>query len=456
VSRAPDSHIDDVAAARDTLLLELLLDVGSELSGAQLYLVRGRELRGHLACDDDGIDDRGVRHRRLPLSLLSVACRTVNQGIPYFGPVPPTDPCAALVAPEVLAEQGLALLPLRLGERAVALLLGHPRRAIDRALRDVLCVLVHDAASGLGKLIADARQRRRAGDTPAGGGAKARQDASPPQRTQHASSPSRKQEQHDDNDEGLGDDTIDDAMQREPAERPVYDVGRGSDKPRKRRKTLSGHPGAQLIFGSQELPAPVLPKEPAPAAPAAPAALAAPAPAPAPASTPAPTPASTPAPAVTPAAQPADEGPVFLLTRKKRTAENELDDPFDEENFRTGTYVAPETRRAAGAERREHTRTPLNVEVHVQRTDGRFETAFMEDISVGGMFIASGAPPQAGERVDLTFSLPGVGGEVRVRSEVRWVRPGASASGLAGVGLRFVDLPGQTRDRVAAFVATQE
>ena len=119
----------------------------------QIYLVRRDELRGYLAIDDLGIDDRRVRQRRLPLSLLSVACRVLEDRIPYLGPLPPTDPCVALVSPAPLDVHGVALIPMQVGERPLGLLIGHPRRSVTRALRDDLVVITHEAVLTLGRLI---------------------------------------------------------------------------------------------------------------------------------------------------------------------------------------------------------------------------------------------------------------------------------------------------------------
>ncbi|MCK5799932.1 MAG: TIGR02266 family protein, partial [Deltaproteobacteria bacterium] len=342
-------------------------------------------LRGHLASDENGIDDANVRHRRLPLSLLSVACRTVALGIPYFGPVPKTDPCAALVPKRDLAERGLALLPLRLGDHTVALLLGHPRRSIDRDLRDVLSVLVLDAAKGLGALIAAARAERRG-----------------PSSTPEA----------DDADEGLGDDTINDAMERDTEhQRPPVDVGAGTQRGRRRRKTLSGHAGSRLIVSNTATTHRAVSLDAAPQR----------------------SKISAPVPSKN------TEEEVFLLTRRKPSGEQEV-----------GAFAEQK------AERRQHLRLPLDLEVHYRREDGLFNTGFVEDISAGGLFIATGADLVVGERLNLTFALPSWRDEITVLGEVRWIRPNStSRDQLMGVGLRFIDLPKKTREAITDLARAQ-
>jgi uncharacterized protein (TIGR02266 family) len=150
---------------RDELLVELLWAANADLGDVQLFLVRDDVLRGYLAVQDGEIDELRVRELRLPLSLLSVACRTVEDGIPYIGPLPPTDPCAALVNPEQLDERGMALIPMRVNDKPLGLLLGHPRGSVDRALRDTLVVLADEAVYALGRLISDHRAARKRAET---------------------------------------------------------------------------------------------------------------------------------------------------------------------------------------------------------------------------------------------------------------------------------------------------
>ncbi|PIE17790.1 MAG: hypothetical protein CSA65_07775 [Proteobacteria bacterium] len=150
---------------RDGLLAELMWAANADLAAAQLYLAREGVLRGYLAVRDGEIDETAVRELQLPLSLLSVARRTIDEGIPYIGPLPPTDPFAALVDPARLEEGGVALIPMRVADKPLGLLVGHPRGAIDRALRDTLVVLADEAVLALGRLISDHRAALRRAET---------------------------------------------------------------------------------------------------------------------------------------------------------------------------------------------------------------------------------------------------------------------------------------------------
>jgi len=351
-----------VAERRDTLLSELLEDTNTELSNVQLFLVRDAELRGWLALDSDGsFDDGAVRQRRLPLAVLSVASRTVKLGIPYFGPLPTSDPASALVPAGVLAATGLALLPLRFGAKTVGLLIGHPRRAVSRDLRDVLCALVHDASRGLARLIESARA---AGD----------------------------------NTGGVDEADFDAPLPTRPA--PI-DVGRASPGETRRRETLTGHPAVRLASADDF-------------------------------------------PAIGDEAAPTDDGDtaagsaqVFLLTQRKNTTAEKP--------------RARERRTSETEEQRSHARRGLRVEVHHEH-GGSFFTGFMEDISEGGLLLATYCSLSTGQRLTLTFTIPGMSTECQALAEVRWLRPGTSERALPGAGLQFIELSTPTRAAIRRFV----
>jgi len=92
----------------------------------------------------------------------------------------------------------------------------------------------------------------------------------------------------------------------------------------------------------------------------------------------------------------------------------------------------------AGIERRVHPRAPLIAKVEVE-TESHSFLAVTEDISSGGMRIATGNPPEAGQVLQLVFILPGVERRIRVRAVVRH-RIENSAVGVQFEGLAPEDL----------------
>lgn len=105
----------------------------------------------------------------------------------------------------------------------------------------------------------------------------------------------------------------------------------------------------------------------------------------------------------------------------------------------------------SGAERRVFSRLDMEVNVDLFSAD-TFFTGFTENISEGGLFIATSASFPLGERLRVRLSL--MGGEPReYLVVVRWVRPEGGASGLpGGMGVKFLDLPEWERTRLQNFV----
>ena len=273
-----EAHLRQLRSSTDRdEVLELFIRLGGwVLFDPTLYLVKRDRLVGLIALDQGEIERNNVRQRRLALTGRSLVANAVRHGVLYLGPVPPRDPCASLSNP-ARSNLGLVAIPVRLGKRTVCLLLGHPRQAIDRELRDVMALLGDEASSALRRVL------------------KARSE--------------------DAND--------------------FYELDEGELE--------------EIIEADQ--PSVAAPPPPAPPPP--------------------------------PAAR--------------------------------RTVLFP------GDERREHLRCPLSIEVD-HESPHNFFTGIMEDISEGGLFVATPAPAHIGERFAVTFSLPGLEQPITIDCEVRWVR----------------------------------
>lgn len=107
-----------------------------------------------------------------------------------------------------------------------------------------------------------------------------------------------------------------------------------------------------------------------------------------------------------------------------------------------------------GPERRNFLRVPLRVEVNL-RNENTFFTGFSENLSEGGLFIATEAPFDIGDRVDLTLSLMGDQPTTQ-RATVRWIRPFGAIGGLpTGIGVQFDDLGEERLIDLQEFVDSQ-
>jgi len=78
---------------------------------------------------------------------------------------------------------------------------------------------------------------------------------------------------------------------------------------------------------------------------------------------------------------------------------------------------------------------------------------YAKNISAGGMFIASVNPRKHGEEFDISFRIEGETGDVRCRCVVAWHREyNPRIKQEPGMGIKFIDLPEETRERIEAFV----
>ena len=82
----------------------------------------------------------------------------------------------------------------------------------------------------------------------------------------------------------------------------------------------------------------------------------------------------------------------------------------------TGAKVAQNQQHVRAAERFD-----LEVKVDLE-SDHNFYTGLTQNISSGGVFIATSAIRKIGDRITLKFSLPGTNETLAVETEVRWIR----------------------------------
>jgi uncharacterized protein (TIGR02266 family) len=105
---------------------------------------------------------------------------------------------------------------------------------------------------------------------------------------------------------------------------------------------------------------------------------------------------------------------------------------------------------------RVHERAPLTVEVTLS-SEHTFYSGVTNDISEGGIFVATYTPPPIGAIVRLTLTLPSYG-EWPITGEVRWTRALRQTSDEfpPGCGIRFVEIPAEAIAAIRAFVAHRD
>lgn len=107
--------------------------------------------------------------------------------------------------------------------------------------------------------------------------------------------------------------------------------------------------------------------------------------------------------------------------------------------------------------RRRQPRIRLDAEVAFD-DDSNFYTGFSENISAGGVFIATYNLVEIGKLIHLSLTLPG-GATVEVFGRVQWVRDprNTDVSNVPpGIGVQFQDLDPASEKLIQEFVTQQE
>lgn len=108
----------------------------------------------------------------------------------------------------------------------------------------------------------------------------------------------------------------------------------------------------------------------------------------------------------------------------------------------------------ATSDRRAAPRVLVDLEVDYGLEDN-YLFAYITDISETGIFVRTTTPEQPGTRLNLRFSPDNATRPIEVEGEVIWVnpyRPGARDNLHPGMGVRFVELEDDVRDRLLELV----
>ena len=108
------------------------------------------------------------------------------------------------------------------------------------------------------------------------------------------------------------------------------------------------------------------------------------------------------------------------------------------------------------AERRSSTRVLLKTSVTLV-SESNFYTGFSNNISEGGIFVATYEPMALGTQLELEFCLGADDNPIKAVGVVRWVREyNPHSDAPPGIGLQFAELSAADRQRVEAFVRQRE
>jgi len=141
-----------------------------------------------------------------------------------------------------------------------------------------------------------------------------------------------------------------------------------------------------------------------------------------------------------------------LTAREQPRSEADAPDSQELHDEATILSVAP---LADAAHRREHSRFSVDLDVTVG-SDHNFYAGFAENLSAGGVFIATHKLKPVGSKIELTINLPD-GVQLRAEGEVRWIRVFNEQSDTPpGMGVRFNDLPAASVAAIQDFLERRD
>ncbi|MEO6600817.1 MAG: TIGR02266 family protein [Polyangiaceae bacterium] len=107
------------------------------------------------------------------------------------------------------------------------------------------------------------------------------------------------------------------------------------------------------------------------------------------------------------------------------------------------------------SERRSYERIDVEWSVDCE-TEQTFLYANITNISEMGIFVATHEPLEVGTRLTLRFAMPGEQAPFNLFGQVAWVNPIRllSDNPNPGMGVRFIELSSENRERIIASVRT--
>jgi uncharacterized protein (TIGR02266 family) len=106
--------------------------------------------------------------------------------------------------------------------------------------------------------------------------------------------------------------------------------------------------------------------------------------------------------------------------------------------------------------RREHERFSVDLQVSVL-SEHNFYAGLAENLSAGGLFIATHQLQKVGSKIELSLRMPDSEEVFQIRGEVRWVRLyNVHSDTPPGLGVRFIELPTGAAAAIERFLAQRE
>jgi uncharacterized protein (TIGR02266 family) len=99
-------------------------------------------------------------------------------------------------------------------------------------------------------------------------------------------------------------------------------------------------------------------------------------------------------------------------------------------------------------------RIDLEVEITFE-SEHNFYTGFTQNISSGGLFVATHDLKRVGSQLRVRFVIPGLPGPVEADAVVRWVREVGDPEAY-GMGVQFVNLSAPVQAAIDRFIAQRD
>ena len=106
--------------------------------------------------------------------------------------------------------------------------------------------------------------------------------------------------------------------------------------------------------------------------------------------------------------------------------------------------------------RRQYPRHDVELEVTME-SETNFYMGLTENLSEGGLFIATHVLKPLGTQIEVSFKLPDVREAIKVTGTVRWVREYSETSDSSpGLGVRFEQLDQAQTELIRRFLAARD
>lgn len=107
-------------------------------------------------------------------------------------------------------------------------------------------------------------------------------------------------------------------------------------------------------------------------------------------------------------------------------------------------------------EQRAHARYDVELQVGLAWSESNFYMGLTENLSEGGLFIATHELRPIGSEVEVSLKLPNHPEPIRTSAIVRWIRVYSKSSDASpGMGVQFAALPPELLEAIRTFLRRQ-